>query len=156
MRFLGFGLSDRVPDARTIWLFREKLTGAIGPLFARFDATLRQSGYLAMAAQIVDARLIAAPRRRNTQDAKKAIKDGRIPPTGTTSPRSSARRIATRAGQSNTPKYTKAKPREQAARGWLDAARRSGDSGVRLSEPHLARSRFRLHSQRERDGRRRL
>src|SRR5580704_9402720 len=22
MRFLGFGLSDRVPDARTIWLFR--------------------------------------------------------------------------------------------------------------------------------------
>jgi hypothetical protein len=29
----GFGLSDRVPDARTIWLFREKLTkaGAIGP-----------------------------------------------------------------------------------------------------------------------------
>ena len=40
MRFLGFGLSDRVPDARTIWLFREKLTkaGAIGPLFERFDS----------------------------------------------------------------------------------------------------------------------
>jgi hypothetical protein len=44
----------------------------------------------------------------------------------------------------------------QAARGWLDAARRSGDSGLRLSEPHLARSRFRLHSQMERDGRRSL
>ena len=46
MRFPGLGLSDRVPDARTIWLFREKLTkaGAIGPLFERFDATLRQSG----------------------------------------------------------------------------------------------------------------
>ena len=26
MRFLGLGLADRVPDARTIWLFREKLT----------------------------------------------------------------------------------------------------------------------------------
>ena len=26
MRFLGLGLEDRVPDARTIWLFREKLT----------------------------------------------------------------------------------------------------------------------------------
>ena len=79
MRFLGFGLSDRVPDARTIWLFREKLTkaGAIGPLFERFDATLRQSGYIAMAGQIVDASLIAAPRQRNTQDEKKAIKDGR-------------------------------------------------------------------------------
>ena len=127
MRFLGFGLSDRVPDARTIWLFREKLTGAIGPLFARFDATLRQSGYLAMAAQIVDARLIAAPRRRNTQDAKKAIKDGRIPPTGTTSPRSSARRIATRAGQSNTPTNTPrpsraSKPREDGSTPPVDLA----------------------------------
>ena len=41
MRFLGLGLSDRVPDARTIWLFREKLTktDAIQPLFDRFDAT---------------------------------------------------------------------------------------------------------------------
>ena len=36
MRFLGLGLADRVPDARTIWLFREKLTraGAIKRLFA--------------------------------------------------------------------------------------------------------------------------
>jgi IS5 family transposase len=35
MRFLGLSLADRVPDARTIWLFREKLTkaGAIEPLF---------------------------------------------------------------------------------------------------------------------------
>jgi transposase, IS5 family len=28
MRFLGLGLGDRVPDARTIWLFRERLTRA--------------------------------------------------------------------------------------------------------------------------------
>ena len=34
MRFLGLGLADRAPDARTIWLFRQKLTaaGAIKPL----------------------------------------------------------------------------------------------------------------------------
>jgi hypothetical protein len=40
MRFLDLGLSDRVPGARTIWLFREKLTrdGTIKPLFERFDA----------------------------------------------------------------------------------------------------------------------
>ena len=40
MRFLGLSLADRVPDARTIWLFREKLTkaGAIKTLFERFDA----------------------------------------------------------------------------------------------------------------------
>lgn len=81
MRFLGLGLSDRVPDARTIWLFREKLTkaGAIQPLFDRFDATLRAAGYIAMGGQIVDASLIAAAKQRNTEDEKKDLKEGRIP-----------------------------------------------------------------------------
>jgi hypothetical protein len=39
MRFLGLGLGDPVPDANTIWTFREALTkaGAIEPLFTRFD-----------------------------------------------------------------------------------------------------------------------
>ena len=74
-RFLGLSLADRVPDARTIWLFREKLTkaGAIRGLFERFDATLRAAGYIAMSGQIVDASLIAAPKQRNTQEEKKAM-----------------------------------------------------------------------------------
>ena len=39
MRFLGLGLDDKVPDAKTIWLFREHLTQAraVENLFARFD-----------------------------------------------------------------------------------------------------------------------
>ena len=63
MRFLGLGLENRVPDARTIWLFREKLTttGAIKRLFEQFDALLRQVGYIAMSGQIVDASLVAPP-----------------------------------------------------------------------------------------------
>ena len=83
MRFLGLGLADRVPDARTIWLFREKLTkaDAIKTLFERFDAALRQAGYLAMSGQIVDASLIAAPKQRNTEDEKAALKQGRTPET---------------------------------------------------------------------------
>jgi IS5 family transposase len=28
MHFLDLGLSDRVPDAKTVWLFRERLTQA--------------------------------------------------------------------------------------------------------------------------------
>src|SRR6202008_1864116 len=74
MRFLGLSLADRVPDARTIWLFREKLTkaGAIKTLFERFDAMLREAGYIPMSGQIVDASLIAAPRQRNTNDEKNA------------------------------------------------------------------------------------
>lgn len=81
MRFLGLGLADRVPDARTIWLFREKLTraGVIKTLFDRFDDAVRGSGYIAMSGQIVDASLVAAPKQRNTDDEKKAIKAGRIP-----------------------------------------------------------------------------
>jgi len=81
MRFLGLGLADRVPDARTIWLFREKLTkaGAIKGLFERFDAALRAAGFIAMSGQIIDASLVAAPKQRNTDDEKKALKVGLIP-----------------------------------------------------------------------------
>jgi len=81
MRFLGLGLSDRVPDARTIWLFREKLTkaDAIQALFDRFDAALRASGYIAMGGQIVDASLIAAAKQRNSEEEKNDLKEGRIP-----------------------------------------------------------------------------
>jgi transposase, IS5 family len=81
MRFLGLGLGDRVPDATTIWLFREKLTkaGAMERLFARFDATIREAGYIPMSGQIVDASLVAAPRQRNTNAEKADIKAGLIP-----------------------------------------------------------------------------
>jgi IS5 family transposase len=81
MRFLALSLSDRVPDARTIWLFGEKLTKteAIKPLFDRFDAALRAAGYIAMGGQIVDASLISAPKQRNTEGEKAALKEGRIP-----------------------------------------------------------------------------
>jgi transposase, IS5 family len=86
MRFLGLSLGDRVPDARTIWLFRERLTRAtldgkpaIEALFAHFDARLRAAGYIAMSGQIVDATLVAAPRQRNTAAEKAEIKAGRVP-----------------------------------------------------------------------------
>jgi transposase, IS5 family len=121
MRFLGLGLSDRIPDARTIWLFREKLTnaGAIGPLFERFDATLRQSGYIAMSGQIVDASLIAAPRQRNSEDEKKAIKEGRIPDDWKDKP---AKLRQKDRDARWTVKFTKAKPREDGSLPTVDLA----------------------------------
>ncbi len=78
-RFLGLSLGDKVPDAKTIWLFREHLsrTGAVEKLFARFDRHLEKAGYLAMGGQIVDASLVAAPRPRNTDGEKRQIKDGK-------------------------------------------------------------------------------
>ena len=80
-RFLGLGLAGTVPDATTVWLFRERLVKAraIDRLFARFDAALKERGYLAMGGQILDATIIPAPRQRNTGEEKAAIKEGRIP-----------------------------------------------------------------------------
>jgi IS5 family transposase len=121
MRFLGLGLSDRIPDARTIWLFREKLTkaGAIGPLFERFDTTLRQSGYIAMSGQIVDASLIAAPRQRNTNEEKAAIKAGRVPDNWKDKP---AKLRQKDQDARWTVKFTRAKPREDGSTPPVDLA----------------------------------
>jgi transposase, IS5 family len=53
-------------------------------LFARFDATQRVAGYLAMAGRIVDATIVAAPKQRNTKAEHAAIKAG--PATSTAAP----------------------------------------------------------------------
>ena len=86
MRFLGLGLADRVPDANSIWNFREALTRAridgspaIEALFQRFEAQLRAAGYIAMGGQIVDATIVSAPKQRNTEDEKRALREGRVP-----------------------------------------------------------------------------
>ncbi len=70
-----------MPDANTIWTFREALTkaGAIEQLFDLFDRQLREAGYLAMSGQLVDATIVAAPKQRNTKAEKQAIKEGRVP-----------------------------------------------------------------------------
>ena len=86
MRFLGLGLADPVPDANTIWTFREALTRstvggkpAIEVLFQAYEAALRKAGFLAMGGQIIDATIVAAPKQRNTDGEKAEIKAGRIP-----------------------------------------------------------------------------
>ncbi len=81
MRFAGLALQDAVPDAKTIWLYREQLTraGALAGLFARFDAMLAERGFLAMGGQIVDATVIEARRPRLTKDEKQTLRDGGTP-----------------------------------------------------------------------------
>ena len=46
MRLLGLGLYAQVPDAKTIWLFRELLVWAraVEALFGRLDEHLRGHG----------------------------------------------------------------------------------------------------------------
>ena len=121
MRFLGLGLSARVPDAKTIWLFRERLTkaGAIATLFDRLDAMLRGAGYIAMSGQILDATLVAAPRQRNTAAEKAEIKAGRIPEHWKDKP-AKLRHKDRDAGW--TLKFTKAKPRDDGSIPAMDLA----------------------------------
>jgi transposase, IS5 family len=121
MRFLGLGLADPVPDANTIWTFREALTkaGAIDGLFQRFDQTLRSAGFLAMSGQIVDATIVAAPKQRNTIEEKKAIREGRVPDDWKAKPA----RLAQKDRDARwTVKYTKAKPREDGSLPVVDLA----------------------------------
>jgi IS5 family transposase len=110
MRFLRLSLGDRVPDAKTIWRFRERLTkaGAIRRLFERFDETVRAAGYIAMSGQIVDATLVAAPKQRNTDTEKATIKAGRIPETWKEKP---AKLRQKDMDARWTVKFSKAKPR---------------------------------------------
>lgn len=121
MRFLGLGLSDVVPDANTIWSFREALkkADAVDVLFARFDAALREAGFLAMSGQIVDATIVAAPKQRNTIEEKKAIREWRIPDGWKGKPA----KIAQKDRDARwTVKYSKAKPREDGSLPPVDLA----------------------------------
>ena len=135
MRFLGLGLSDRVPDAKTIWLFRERLTkaGAITALFERFAAMLRGAGYIAMSGQILDASLVAAPRQRNTSGEKADIKAGRVPEHWKDKPAKLSHKDRDARW---TLKFTKAKSRDDGSM----PAMGPRDPGFWLQEPYIHRS----------------
>lgn len=120
MRFLGLSLAQSVPDANSIWNFREALTRAkidgkpaIEALFKRFDAALTKAGFLAMGGQIIDATIIAAPKQRNTEAEKKEIKAGRIPEDWMRHP---AKLRQKDRDARWTVKYSKAKPSEDGAK----------------------------------------
>jgi transposase, IS5 family len=81
MRFLDLGLHDPVPDATTIWLFREALVEAklIDKLFELFDRHLAGKGYIARGGQIIDATIVSAPKQRNSREENETVKCGETP-----------------------------------------------------------------------------
>ena len=80
MKFLGLGIEDRIPDAKTVWLFRQQLTeqGSIEALCEQFDSYLRQQGYEAKQGQIVDASLVPVPKQRNRRSENQKLRNGEI------------------------------------------------------------------------------
>ena len=79
MRFLGFELGGATPDENTIRHFRNRLTevGTVKRVMKAFDWQLQKKGYIPMSGQIVDATLVLAPKQRNTEDEKAAVKAGK-------------------------------------------------------------------------------
>ncbi len=74
MRFLGLTMSDRVPDAKTIWNFREQLTrnGVIEKLFTLFREELEEEGLIGNKGKMIDATFIEVPIQRNTREENKS------------------------------------------------------------------------------------
>ena len=81
MRFLDLGLYDTVPDAKTIWLFRETLKEAeiMEDLFAEFNALLERKGLITHEGTIVDATFVETPKQRNNKEENETIKAGQVP-----------------------------------------------------------------------------
>ena len=81
MRFLGLGINDPVPDAKTIWLFRDKLTagGMVAKLFSHLDKQLDKDGIIVHKGKLVDASIVEVPIQRNSRDENKQLKEGSLP-----------------------------------------------------------------------------
>jgi len=76
-RFLVLKKSDKVPDSKTFWVFREYLIEkeVIEGLFVIFNETLDSAGVFANEGKMVDASFVEAPRQRNTREENKHIKE---------------------------------------------------------------------------------
>jgi IS5 family transposase len=80
-RFLGLKKSDRVPDSRTYWNFREQLiaSNTIESLFKAFNTQLDKCGVLANQGRMIDASFVEVPKQRNTKEENQQIKEGKVP-----------------------------------------------------------------------------
>ena len=81
MRFLRLDMTGVVPDAKTMWAFREELkeNHLMERLFARFDECLRELDVELKSGQIIDATFVTVPKQRNRREENEMIKEGAVP-----------------------------------------------------------------------------
>jgi hypothetical protein len=81
MRFLDLTIADDIPDSRTVWYFRERLTdlGLVEELFSLFIKELERLNLIVNEGKIIDASFIEVPRQRNSKAENEIIKSGEIP-----------------------------------------------------------------------------
>ena len=107
-RFLGLTPEGRVPDAKTIWLFRERVKQAqlIERLFEAVLVQIEAAGLAARKGQIVDAALVLVPRQRTPGMRTPASRRARNPRTGRRT--SVARRMCRHVGRKSMASLTMA------------------------------------------------
>lgn len=76
-RFLGLTVADAMPDAKTIWKYREEWTnaGTIESCFSTFHTLLSNQGLIESPGAIVDATFVDVPKQRNSREENKHIKE---------------------------------------------------------------------------------
>ena len=83
MNFLDLQMGDHIPDAKTIWDFKELIEkeerNGSNKLFNCFHQMLEQQGLIAKAGSIIDASFVDAPKQRNSREQNKKIKEGERP-----------------------------------------------------------------------------
>lgn len=77
--FLGIHTVDEVPDEKTVWAVRDKLSdaGTFDLLFTDFRKFLDEKGLSFNEGKIIDATFVEAPKQRNTKEENKMIKEGK-------------------------------------------------------------------------------
>jgi IS5 family transposase len=81
MRFLNLSIADDIPDSKTVWHFRDRLTDLdlVEDLFAVFLNELERLNLVVNEGKIVDASFVEVPRQRNSREENQQIKSGEIP-----------------------------------------------------------------------------
>lgn len=81
MRFLGLSLAASVPEAKTMWVFREELKEhpLTEHLFDRFHECLRALNVELKSGQIVEATFVTVPIQRNKREENALIQEGAVP-----------------------------------------------------------------------------
>jgi len=81
--FLGLQIGDDIPDAKTLWDFKQRIEedGREGSrrLFEAFGQILETKGLVGREGSIVDASFVEAPRQRNDREENRRIKQGERP-----------------------------------------------------------------------------
>lgn len=81
--FLGLRIGDDIPDAKTLWDFKQRIEvdGREGSrrLFEAFGELLEGKGLIGREGSIVDASFVEAPRQRNDREQNQRIKEGERP-----------------------------------------------------------------------------